>query len=178
MLNEENSRQTNADPIDTGDERAPRRPCHERLLPVADSRQHSGALAVDRNQNRLELILRKGAIPATVNPIPSRKRTLAMGHDHTSGLTGTKGGKISVLRLGSALSTFFALSYLICIAGYLAFPDAPIPHATLSAILPGFTLLTWRSFLLGLAESIAFGWYVGLGFGSLYNVFAFTPRRP
>ena len=38
--------------------------------------------------------------------------------------------------------------------------------------LPGFTWLTWPSFFLGLVESIAYGWYVALLFGGLYNVAA------
>ncbi len=42
----------------------------------------------------------------------------------------------------------------------------------LSLFLPGFTLLTWTSFCLGLFESLAWGWYVALVFGPIYNFFA------
>jgi len=67
-------------------------------------------------------------------------------------------GAIPVVILGLSLSLFFVISYLICIAGYL--------------LLPGFELLSWRSFFLGLIESFIWGWYIALVFGSLYNFFS------
>ena len=79
---------------------------------------------------------------------------------------------IPVVTLALTLSTFFALSYLICIAGYLLLPGLPIQHAALSNVLPGFSIGNWPGFFLGLAESVAWGWYVALGFGTLYNMFA------
>jgi hypothetical protein len=45
-------------------------------------------------------------------------------------------------------------------------------HSALSIFLPGFKLLTWPDFFLGLVESIGWGWYVALVFGPLYNYFA------
>ena len=78
--------------------------------------------------------------------------------------------RISVI--GWALSTFLALSFLLCVAGYLAFPRLPITHSALSIFLPGFTLLDWASFCLGLIESFAWGWYIAVGFGLLYNFFS------
>ena len=38
-------------------------------------------------------------------------------------------------------------------------------------LLPGFTWLTWQSFLLGLVESFLYGIYFGLVFVPLYNFF-------
>jgi len=64
---------------------------------------------------------------------------------------------IPVLALGMSLSTFFVISYVICILGYLLFPGLPIPHSTLNLLLPGFELVTWRSFFLGLVESFVVG---------------------
>ena len=80
-------------------------------------------------------------------------------------------GAIPVVILGLSLSLFFVISYLICIAGYLLFPGFPVQHAALSIFLPGFELLSWRSFFLGLIESFIWGWYIALVFGSLYNFF-------
>jgi len=80
---------------------------------------------------------------------------------------------IPVLALGLASSLFLAISFVLCVLGYLLFPSLPVPHAALSLFLPGFVLLTWKSFLLGLVESIGWGWYVSLIFGPLYNYFAF-----
>jgi hypothetical protein len=79
---------------------------------------------------------------------------------------------IPVLALGMGLSLFLAISYVLCVLGYLFLPSLPIPHSALSIFLPGFTLLSWPSFFLGLAESFGWGWYVALVFGPLYNFFA------
>jgi hypothetical protein len=78
---------------------------------------------------------------------------------------------IPVLAFGMGLSLFLAISYVLCIVSYLVFPGMPINHAALSIFLPGFALLNWPSFCLGLIESLAYGWYVALIFGPLYNFF-------
>jgi len=44
---------------------------------------------------------------------------------------------LSIKRLGLSLSTFFAISYVICILGYLLMPDFPVRHEALSIYLPG-----------------------------------------
>lgn len=79
---------------------------------------------------------------------------------------------IPVFALCMSLGLFLAISYLLCILFYLLFPESVINHAMLSLFLPGFRLLTWPSFFLGLAEVFVFGWYIGLVFGPLYNFFA------
>ena len=79
---------------------------------------------------------------------------------------------IPVVAFGWSVSCFFAVTYVICVIGYLVIPGSFINHAALSLFLPGFKLLDWPSFFLGLAESFAFGWYVALVFGPIYNFFA------
>lgn len=83
-----------------------------------------------------------------------------------------EGRTISILVLGCALSSFFALSFILCILGYLVWPNSLVQHSSLNLLLPGFTLLSWSSFFLGLIESMLWGWYVAGLFGSLYNFFA------
>jgi hypothetical protein len=83
---------------------------------------------------------------------------------------------IPVIAFGTSLSLFLAVSYVICVLGYLVLPGLPIEHSALSIFLPGFTLLSWQSFFLGLAESVAWGWYIALVFGSIYNVVALRVR--
>ena len=85
-------------------------------------------------------------------------------------------GTIRVLALGMALSLFLAISYIVCVLGYLLFPSLPIEHSALAILLPGFTLLSWQSFFLGLIESVVWGWYVAVLFGPLYNFFAYRMR--
>ena len=79
---------------------------------------------------------------------------------------------IPVVAFGLGLSSFFAVTYVVCILGYLFIPGSFINHAVLMLFLPGFKLLSWSSFFLGLAESFVFGWYVAIVFGPIYNFFA------
>jgi hypothetical protein len=78
---------------------------------------------------------------------------------------------IPVIAFGMALSLFLVISYVLCVVGYLLFPGLPIDHAALAIFLPGFKLLSWATFCLGLFESFVYGWYVALIFGPLYNFF-------
>ena len=76
---------------------------------------------------------------------------------------------VPIIPLGFSLGAFFVISYALCVLLYLIFPQAVLDHAMLSLFLPGFKLLTWGSFFLGLIESFGYGWYVALIFGPLYN---------
>jgi hypothetical protein len=79
--------------------------------------------------------------------------------------------RIPVVTLGLSLSVFFALTFVLCVLLGLVVPDWRL-HQPWLQFLPGFTWLTWPSFFLGLTESSAYGWYVALIFGPLYNLFA------
>ena len=79
---------------------------------------------------------------------------------------------IPIVALGLSLGLFFIISYLACIVLYLILPGAFLNHAVLTLFLPGFELLDWKSFFLGLIESFGYGWYIALIFGPLYNFFA------
>jgi 2TM family of unknown function (DUF5676) len=78
---------------------------------------------------------------------------------------------IPVVSFELSLSAFFAISFTLCVLGYLFLPDLPVAHGILMILLPGFILLSWPRFFLGLAESLAWGWYIALVFGLLYNYF-------
>ncbi len=79
---------------------------------------------------------------------------------------------VPVVALGLSLSHFFVLFYVICIVGYLVFPGLPIKHEALGIFLPGFELLSWSTFFLGLVESFIWGWSFALIFAPLFNFFA------
>ena len=83
---------------------------------------------------------------------------------------------IPVVPLGMALGLCLAISYLACIVLYFISPDMVAGHAMLTLFLPGFKLLDWYSFCLGLIESFGYGWYIALIFAPLYNVFAAVRR--
>jgi len=83
---------------------------------------------------------------------------------------------IPIFAFGMSLSLFFAISYVLCVIAYLLFPQLPIDHAALAIFLPGFKLLSWGTFILGLVESFLYGWYIALMFVPLYNVFVSRGR--
>jgi hypothetical protein len=83
---------------------------------------------------------------------------------------------VPVVVLGLSLSAFLVISFVFCVIGYLLFPGLPIAHGALSLVLPGFQLLTGPSFFLGLFESAAWGWYIALVLGPLYNFFSARAR--
>lgn len=79
--------------------------------------------------------------------------------------------RIPVFALGMSLSLFLVVTYLICIGFDLLFP-AHAMYPAWAQFLPGFSWLTLPGFLLGLIESFAYGWYVALIFGPLFNLFS------
>jgi hypothetical protein len=86
------------------------------------------------------------------------------------------GRRLPALRLGLALGLFAAISYVLCIALGLVFPDGGL-HRPWLQFFPGFVWLTWPSFFLGLAESVIYGLYAGLVFAPLYNLIVARPRE-
>ena len=95
----------------------------------------------------------------------------ATGTARVGGQNASDTRTISIITFGQALSVFFMFSYTICIIGYLLFPGMPVKHESLAIFLPGFTLLSWHTFFLGLIESFIWGWYIALVFGPIYNFF-------
>jgi 2TM family of unknown function (DUF5676) len=72
---------------------------------------------------------------------------------------------------GLSLGLFLTITYVVCVGYDLIFPGEAM-YQTWLRLLPGFTWLTWPSFVLGLVESFAYGWYVALIFCPLFNFFA------
>lgn len=79
--------------------------------------------------------------------------------------------QIPVYALGMSLGLFLALTFLLCVLFDLVFPSLAM-NQVWAPLLPGFEWISWPSFFLGLVESFAYGWYVALVFGPLYNLFA------
>ncbi len=72
--------------------------------------------------------------------------------------------------LGNALGAFLAISFTLCVAFDLLFPGFAM-YAAWEKLLPGFTWISVASFLLGLVETFAYGWYAAVIFVPLYNCF-------
>ncbi len=58
---------------------------------------------------------------------------------------------------GYATSLFLAITFASCVGFHLAFPQMAM-YRNWQALLPGFTGISWSSFLLGLVESYGYGW--------------------
>ena len=80
-------------------------------------------------------------------------------------------GRLPVIWLGMSLGPFLVLTFVACVGFDLLFPAQAMARVWMP-LLPGFTWLSWSSFLLGVLESLAYGWYVALIFGPLYNYFS------
>lgn len=97
----------------------------------------------------------------------------ASGHDARAG-TPLPAGRVPgmpVAALGLSLGVFLVVTYVLCVLFDLWFPSLAM-NPVWAPLLPGFVWLSWPSFFLGLAEAFAYGWYVALVFGPLYNFFA------
>ena len=99
-------------------------------------------------------------------------RSYGVGHQTPRmPMAGGQAPRVPVLAFGMSLGIFFAATYVLCVGFDLLFPGQAMYQSWLR-LFPGFTWLTWASFLLGLVESFAYGWYVALVFGPLFNLFA------
>lgn len=83
---------------------------------------------------------------------------------------------LSLSAVGHATSLFLAISFALCVGFDLALPKYAMYEAW-TPLLPGFTWLSPGSFLLGLVESYAYGWYFALVWVPLYNVFLHRTDR-
>lgn len=79
--------------------------------------------------------------------------------------------RIPVTALGLSLGTFFAITFLACIAAGLVLPDAGL-HRPWLQFFPGFEWLTARSVFLGIVWTQVYAWYTALVLGALFNFFA------
>ena len=83
---------------------------------------------------------------------------------------------LSLVAFGQATSLFLAITFVLCVGFDLVFPHMAM-YRSWQALLPGFTWISWSSFLLGLVESYGHGWYVTLIWVPLYNVFSARGAR-
>ena len=83
---------------------------------------------------------------------------------------------VSLSAFGHATSLFLAVTFALCVGFDLLFPQMAM-YRSWQALLPGFTWISWSSFLLGLVESYGYGWYATLIWVPLYNVFTARAAR-
>ena len=76
--------------------------------------------------------------------------------------------KTSISRIGHATSLFLAITFLLCVSFDVIFPQ----HAMFRVwqdLLPGFEFISWKTFIIGLVEAYAYGWYFAIIWVPLYN---------
>ena len=83
--------------------------------------------------------------------------------------------RIPVAVFGLSLGIFLIITFALCVGFDLLFPGQAMYQSWLR-LLPGFTWLSWPSFMLGIVESFVYGWYVALIFCPLFNFFAARMR--
>lgn len=76
---------------------------------------------------------------------------------------------ISLLGVGHASSLTLVVTFAICIAFDLVFPEHAM-YESWQKLLPGFEWLSWKSFFIGLVEAYGYGWYFALIWVPIYNV--------
>lgn len=76
---------------------------------------------------------------------------------------------VSLPAVGHATSLFLAISFTLCVIFDLIFPQHQM-YPAWERLLPGFQWLSFGSYVLGLVESYAYGWYLALIWVPLYNV--------
>ena len=83
-----------------------------------------------------------------------------------------------------SLSSFLAITFVLCVAYGLVAPPRFHPAWLLEAVLPGFTWLTPVSVVIGIVETAVYGAWTGVLYSVLYNYFArradrgAAPRMP
>lgn len=79
--------------------------------------------------------------------------------------------QIPIAALGWSLGFFLALTFASCVVFGLIFPGATMYQAWLP-LLPWVNWISWPNAALGLVEAFAYGWFVALIFGPLFNYFS------
>tara|TARA_R110002072_G_scaffold130188_1_gene269031 strand:- start:168 stop:464 length:297 start_codon:yes stop_codon:yes gene_type:complete len=77
---------------------------------------------------------------------------------------------LSLKPIGHATSLFLAITFLICVSFDVIFPQ----HAMFQVwqdLLPGFDFISWKTFIIGLVEAYAYGWYFAVIWVPIYNYF-------
>ena len=78
--------------------------------------------------------------------------------------------RLPISPLAWSLGIFFAIAYAICVAFDLVFPGQNMTSLWLP-LLPWVTSISLGGFVLGLLETLFYGWFVAVIFAPLFNYF-------
>ena len=74
--------------------------------------------------------------------------------------------------VAATVSSFFAITFALCVVYGLIAPARFHAAWFLEALLPGFRWLTFGSVVLGVIEAALYGAWAGFLYSTLYNYFA------
>ena len=84
--------------------------------------------------------------------------------------------KVDIVQLGNALTGFFVVSFILCIALGFVVPDWKM-HKPWLQFFPWFEWLTVKGVIIGLVESVLYAWYLAAVFGLIFNSLSRTPTE-
>ena len=84
--------------------------------------------------------------------------------------------RISISAVGHSTSILLVLTFVVCVGFDLLVPKF-VMYEHWQGFLPGFSWLSPGTFVLGLVETYAYGWYFALVWVPLYNVFLHRAER-
>ncbi len=79
--------------------------------------------------------------------------------------------RLSIYAVGMSTGIFLAISFVVCVGFGLIFPTMTMYQAWLP-LLPGFAWISMSSFVIGLVETFAYGWFIAVLFVPLFNYFS------
>jgi hypothetical protein len=79
--------------------------------------------------------------------------------------------RLRIKPIGLAVGLLLSITFVLDVIGGLLFPNFWTMYKFWELVLPGFTWLSWGTFLYGLIASFIAGWYVAVVFVLLYNYF-------
>lgn len=95
-----------------------------------------------------------------------------MTQDHSlNGSMAAATGRLSIYAVGMSVGLFLAISFILCVGFGLIFPTMTMYQAWLP-LLPGFAWISMSSFVIGLVEAFAYGWFIAVLFVPLFNYFS------
>jgi hypothetical protein len=83
-------------------------------------------------------------------------------------MTASEYRPLSIVPLGFTLSTFFVVTYILCLLAALVLPAQGM-RLIFEAVIPGFVWLTAPSAVLGLLWAVFIGWYIAIIFVPIRN---------
>jgi hypothetical protein len=84
---------------------------------------------------------------------------------------------LSLTGVGHTCSLFLAITFILCVCFDLLLPELAM-YQGWQELLPGFEWISWKSFIIGLLWSYAYGWYFSLVWVPLYNYFNISQQAP